>query len=65
MIEGTYLGISFRDTSALTAISGTAGITGAISTLKTYSEQSNYSTDGLTRATGTDGEIWTQIITQQ
>lgn len=65
LVNSVLTTVSFRDTSALTAVSGVLGTSGAGYTLKTYSEQSNYSTDSLTRATGTDGEIWTQTITQK
>ena len=65
VIEGTYMSVSFRDTYAITSISGTPGTTGVAYTSKVYTEQSNYSTDSMTRGTGSDGEIWSTTLTQQ
>ena len=65
VINGTHMSTSFRDTYAITNISGTAGATGVVYTAKVYTEQSNYSTDNMTRATGSDGEIWSTTWTQQ
>jgi len=49
-------GFWFRETIAITDVIGTPGVSGAITTMYRYSEQSNYSdTD---RAVGTDAEIW-------
>jgi len=55
---------TFRETTALISVSGTPGQTGSVYTFKDYSEQTNYSTDNLTRATGSDGEIWENVQTQ-
>ncbi len=56
-------GIWFRETSALTGVSGTPGVSGAVYTFVKYSEGSDYSdTD---RAAGSDGEIWTGFGTLQ
>lgn len=57
-------GFKLRETSAMTGVTGTLGVTGTSYTFKNYSEQSNYSTDGLVRSTGSDGEIWTSTLTQ-
>jgi hypothetical protein len=56
-------GFWFRETLALTAVSGTQGVAGALYTYHKYSEQSNYS--DLDRATGADGEIWFSADTLQ
>ena len=58
-------GFMFRETIALTEITGTPGAVGAVYSFHRYSEQSNYSTDGLVRATGDDGEIWNSDDTLQ
>ena len=58
-------GVSFRETTALTEVVGTPGTPGAVYSFHRYSEQSNYSTDGLVRATGSDGEIWNSDSTLQ
>ena len=52
-------GFKMRETSALT------GINAGIYSFKHYSEQTNYSTDGLVRSTGSDGEIWGSSKTLQ
>ena len=62
---GLPAGLSFRETTALTEIVGTPGVASAVYSFHRYSEQSNYSTDGLVRATGTDGEIWNSDDTLQ
>jgi hypothetical protein len=63
--EGTDGVTIFRETIALLSASGAVGQAGTTYTFKAYSEQDNYSTDGLTRGTGTDGEIWTPVLVQQ
>jgi hypothetical protein len=63
--EATVGATNIRETSALLSASGAAGQAGTTYTFKDYSEQDNYSTDGLTRGTGTDGEIWTPVLVQQ
>lgn len=49
-------GAWFRDTTALTAISGTPGVAGTMYSFVKYSEGFNYSDND--RTTGSDGEIW-------
>jgi hypothetical protein len=60
-------GVSFRETTALTQVVGNPGDedAGAVYSFHRYSEQSNYSTDGLVRSTGDDGEIWNSDSTLQ
>lgn len=58
-------GLMFRETTALTDLVGTAGTAGTVYSFHRYSEQSNFSTDGLVRSTGTDGEIWNSDSTLQ
>ena len=56
-------GTWFRETSAVTDISGAPGVSGSVYTFVRYSEGSDYSdTD---RASGSDGEIWTATGTLQ
>jgi len=55
----------FRETTALTEVVGTPGVATAVYSFHRYSEQSNYSTDGLVRGTGSDGEIWNSDSTLQ
>jgi hypothetical protein len=58
-IDSNLVGLSFRETSAVT------NVVGADYTFHHYSEQSNFSSDGLVRETGADGEIWNSISTLQ
>ena len=58
-IDSNLVGLSFRETTAVT------NVVGANFTFHHYSEQSNFSTDGLVRETGADGEIWNSISTLQ
>ena len=51
------MGISFRETSALSSVNGSS-----YSFVK-YSEQSNYG--DMVRETGSDGEIWNQTVNKQ
>ena len=53
----------FRETYALTGLTGTPGSSGAIYNFKISTEQSNYS--DAVRATGVDGEIWSSSRTLQ
>lgn len=54
-------GFWIRETRAITSVTGTLGVTGAIYEMTIYTEQSNYSdTD---RAVGTDAEIWNSVET--
>jgi hypothetical protein len=53
----------FRETHAITGVTGTVGQSGSTYNVTHYYEQSNFSdTD---RATGKDGEIWNTVYTQE
>jgi hypothetical protein len=53
----------FRETYAITTVTGTLGASGTTYGVTAYSEQSNYSdTD---RSTNADGEIWNSTFTQE
>jgi hypothetical protein len=63
-IEPTYpTGFSFRETVALSSISGSPGVAGSIYSFVRYSEGSNFG--DMIRATGADGEIWNSTDTLQ
>ena len=62
VFEQEILGL--RDTAALVGLTGEQGVSGTVYEFKIYSESPNYSVDDMTSDTGTDGEIWTNILTQ-